>query len=103
MLARALVSEATAERRAGAVSMEETGFAQHTPARLWRAHARSFAQHAPACAMMQCGATCTACMRAWVRTLCALCEHVVPSLRRNAIGPYRFVQFTLQFLGVVPQ
>ena len=34
MLARAFVSEDTAERRAGAVSMEETGLVQHARERL---------------------------------------------------------------------
>jgi hypothetical protein len=55
------------ERRAGAVSMEETGFAQHARAQSRQGHARSFAHRASTCGMMQCGATGVACMRAGFR------------------------------------
>src|SRR5260370_24418440 len=63
MLARALVSQGTAERRAGAVSMEETGLAERAPASSQPVQARSFAHRGAACGMMQCGATWLSCMQ----------------------------------------
>src|ERR1700761_7647119 len=109
MLARALASQDAAERRAEAVSMEETGFALRAPAPSQPVHARSFAHRAAACGMMQCGLTWLRCRRCLEQVSCGCAapfrRTVSSQAYRHRRIPFRAVPFAVHVAvhSAVPQ
>jgi len=94
-----LMSWGAAGRRAGAVSMEETGLTRRAPAPFQPDRARSFAHRSSACGMMQRGATCRSrkCKPHESNEAHCMSRNARPPSPRIAIGAYRFAQFRLLF------